>query len=130
MASVRAAAAAMMMPMRVCRALCPLVMSGNPRGAGTAPGTIFYRMGCRSSSPAGRAPAPQCDWRRYDKLLTPCQACLVSCAGRRGKGGFAMLRTAFGLLGAVFAVAFSTLAAAADTPVDLELVLAVDVSRS
>jgi Protein of unknown function (DUF1194) len=51
--------------------------------------------------------------------------------GRRGKGGFAMLRTAFRLLGAVFAVAFATLAAsAADTQVDLELVLAVDVSRS
>lgn len=42
-----------------------------------------------------------------------------------------MLRTAFGLFGAVFAVAFSSLAAAAaDTTVDLELVLAVDVSRS
>ncbi|WP_119274840.1 DUF1194 domain-containing protein [Taklimakanibacter deserti] len=42
-----------------------------------------------------------------------------------------MRRTAFRLLGAAFAVAVSSLAAvAADTPVDLELVLAVDVSRS
>ena len=42
-----------------------------------------------------------------------------------------MLRTALGLFGAVFAVAFSSLAAAAaDATVDLELVLAVDVSRS
>ncbi len=42
-----------------------------------------------------------------------------------------MPRMASGLLGAVFAVAFSALAAtAAEAPVDLELVLAVDVSRS
>jgi hypothetical protein len=42
-----------------------------------------------------------------------------------------MLKTALKLLLALIAVAFSSLAAmAADTPVDLELVLAVDVSRS
>jgi hypothetical protein len=51
--------------------------------------------------------------------------------GWRGKGGFAKRRMAVGLVGAVIAVAFATLTArAADTPVDLELVLAVDVSRS
>jgi hypothetical protein len=42
-----------------------------------------------------------------------------------------MLRTAFRLIAAAFVLAFSPFAAgAADTPVDLELVLAVDVSRS
>jgi hypothetical protein len=42
-----------------------------------------------------------------------------------------MLRTALTLLAAVLAVTFSSFAGqAADTPVDLELVLAVDVSRS
>ncbi|MGE0238333.1 MAG: DUF1194 domain-containing protein [Parvibaculaceae bacterium] len=41
-----------------------------------------------------------------------------------------MLRTAVRLFAAIFALAFSFTAMAADTPVDLELVLAVDVSRS
>ncbi|MGE0006449.1 MAG: DUF1194 domain-containing protein [Parvibaculaceae bacterium] len=41
-----------------------------------------------------------------------------------------MLRTAFGLFAAVFALLVPLTAMAAEAPVDLELVLAVDVSRS